>query len=294
MNLKEQRLQTLKRRILRTLTESNDLEEGFDDDEYPDLKYYAFDWDDNIVHMPTKILVETEDGDVFGMSTEDYEIYKDKIGKTPVEYNGRIVTKFADNYLINFGEKRQNRFIPEALDAKPAPAFSDFRKAINSGSIFAIITARGLNPQIIKQAVLKYINVGFNGISKDSLLANLKKYEKIVGDESEKNDEDLIMDYLNLCKFYPVTFRNPNVNVSEEKNVKLEEFKSYIDKVSNLLKMNYELIDDVGYKEFMDREPTIGMSDDSLKNIEALLRRFGKDPSIKIISTAGGEKKKLT
>ena len=56
----------------------------------------------------------------------------------------------------------------------------------------------------------------------------------------------------------------------------------------------YELIDDVGYKEFMDREPTIGMSDDSLKNIEALLRRFGKDPSIKIISTAGGEKKKLT
>ena len=29
----------------------------------PELKYYAFDWDDNIVHMPTKIILIDADGD---------------------------------------------------------------------------------------------------------------------------------------------------------------------------------------------------------------------------------------
>ena len=41
--------------------------EGFKGEGSPDLKYYAFDWDDNIVHMPTKIIVKTEDGDEVGM-----------------------------------------------------------------------------------------------------------------------------------------------------------------------------------------------------------------------------------
>ena len=30
--------------------------EGFDPEGNPDLKYYAFDWDDNIVTMPTQII----------------------------------------------------------------------------------------------------------------------------------------------------------------------------------------------------------------------------------------------
>ena len=47
------------------------LHEGFTEEGTPDLKYYAFDWDDNIVHMPTKIMLKTESGDEVGMSTED-------------------------------------------------------------------------------------------------------------------------------------------------------------------------------------------------------------------------------
>ena len=41
----------------------------------PDMKYYAFDWDDNVVHMPTKIMLRTEDGDEVGMSTDDFAEY---------------------------------------------------------------------------------------------------------------------------------------------------------------------------------------------------------------------------
>jgi len=38
----------------------------------PSLKYYAFDWDDNIMVMPTKIMVLDENGNEVGMSTEDF------------------------------------------------------------------------------------------------------------------------------------------------------------------------------------------------------------------------------
>ena len=60
--------------------------EGFKDEKTPDLKYYAFDWDDNIVHMPTKIIVKDEDGDEVGMSTEDFATYREEIGKEPFEF----------------------------------------------------------------------------------------------------------------------------------------------------------------------------------------------------------------
>ena len=36
------------------------LREGFKGEGTPDMKYYAFDWDDNIVHMPTKIMLKNE------------------------------------------------------------------------------------------------------------------------------------------------------------------------------------------------------------------------------------------
>ena len=39
---------------------SQKLNEGFNDEGRPDLKYYAFDWDDNIVFMPTKIMVMSQ------------------------------------------------------------------------------------------------------------------------------------------------------------------------------------------------------------------------------------------
>ena len=51
------------------------------------MKYYAFDWDDNIVHMPTKIIVKTDDGKEVGMSTDDFAEYRHDLGKKPFNYN---------------------------------------------------------------------------------------------------------------------------------------------------------------------------------------------------------------
>ena len=73
------------------------IKEGFKEDNTPDMKYYAFDWDDNIVHMPTKIILKTEDGDEVGMSTDDFAEYRTKIGKEPFKYKGDVITGFGEN-----------------------------------------------------------------------------------------------------------------------------------------------------------------------------------------------------
>ena len=65
--------------------------EGFKSEGTPDLKYYAFDWDDNIVHMPTKILVKDESGNEVGMSTDDFAEFRHQIGKEPFNYKGKTI-----------------------------------------------------------------------------------------------------------------------------------------------------------------------------------------------------------
>ena len=61
--------------VIREFYNEKQLREGFDPEGNPDLKYYAFDWDDNIATMPTKIILSTEEGEEVGMSTEDFADY---------------------------------------------------------------------------------------------------------------------------------------------------------------------------------------------------------------------------
>ena len=69
----------------------NRIKEGIDEFGAPDEKYYAFDWDDNIVSMPTKIILKDEEGDEVGMSTEDFATYREEIGKEPIEFDGHTI-----------------------------------------------------------------------------------------------------------------------------------------------------------------------------------------------------------
>ena len=77
-------LKSIIHRSLNNLLISEGIEEG-----QPDLKYYAFDWDDNIVVMPTQIILKTDEGNEIGMSTEDFAEYRQNIGVEPFEYKKR-------------------------------------------------------------------------------------------------------------------------------------------------------------------------------------------------------------
>ena len=78
------------------------IKEGVNSEGKLDMKYYAFDWDDNIVYMPTKIMLKTEDGDEVGMSTDDFAEYRSKIGKEDFDYNGDTIVGFSEEPFRNF------------------------------------------------------------------------------------------------------------------------------------------------------------------------------------------------
>jgi hypothetical protein len=269
--------------------------EGFKDDKTPDLKYYAFDWDDNIVHMPTKIIVKDDKEEELGMSTDDFAEYRHKIGKEDFKYKGHTVVGFAEDPFRNFRTEGDKDFIVDAMRAKIGPAFNDFREAINNGSIFSIITARGHNPNTLKQAVYNYIINDFNGISKDELVKNLKKYRTFAG-EDEMSDNELIKTYLALNKYHPVSFGDEKgaANPEEAKVRAMDDFVDYIKGMAAILNKRAFLKNDIGNK-FIPHMPSIGFSDDDPRNVEVMKKHFKDKPDniVKTYSTAGGIKKEV-
>ena len=261
--------------------------EGFDDVGMPTLKYYAFDWDDNILQMPTKIIVKSDEGKEIGMSTEDFAEYRSKIGKEPFDYEGKTIVGFAENPFRNFGVSGDKQFLIDSMKAKAGPAWSDFIEAINNGSIFSIITARGHSPETLKQSVYNMIASNHMGINKDLLVKNLKKFRDFVGLDKAK-PQDLIKQYLDLLRFYPVSYGKEGEATSPEE-LKVSAMKDFISHVKEEAKK-------LGQKVFLKDEvrnkfiPQIGFSDDDIRNVEVMKKHFEDEPSLKTYSTAGGIK----
>jgi hypothetical protein len=265
------------------------LREGITDDGTPDMKYYAFDWDDNIVIMPTKIIVKDEDGNEVGMSTDDFAHYRMDIGENPFEYNGRMIVGYSDEPFKYFGVQGDKQFIIDSLLSKPGPAWNDFVEAINNGSIFAIVTARGHTPSIIKDACYNFIVSNHNGINSNELIKNLEKFREI-SDKDEVSKVEMIREYLDMCRFYPVSYKSQVESKPEEsKVIALEEFINYIKKASMKIQKKAFLKNKIS-NFFL---PTVGFSDDDIRNVEKVKSHFSNDPEniLKTYSTSGGEKK---
>lgn len=267
--------------------QSSSLLEGFDDAGSPDLKYYAFDWDDNLMYMPTKIILKDDNGSEVPMSTEDFAEHRHQIGKEDFDYDGHKIVGYAEEPYRNFREGGDKQFKIDAMKAKTGPAWSDFVEAINNGSIFSIITARGHNPETIKDAIYNLIVSDHQGINKDLLLKNLRKYRDISGME-DKSDIDLIKDYLDMNKYYPVSFLDPSGagNPEELKVAAMKEFISYVKNEAKKIGQKLYLKNDVKNK-FV---PSIGFSDDDLRNVETMKKHFEDEPVLKNYYTGKGTK----
>jgi len=278
--------------VIREFFSERLLREGFDPEGNPDLKYYAFDWDDNIATMPTQILVLTDNDEEVGMSTEDFADYRSMIGKEPFEYKGKMIVGYSKDPYKNFGIQGDNAFIIDSMLAKPGPSWGDFVEAINGGSIFSIITARGHTPSVLREAIYNMIVTDHNGISKESLIDNLKKYRNITGDDRE-NYFGMINDYLDLNRYYPVTYGEGDAADPEEGKIKaLREFISYVRDISKKIGKEAFLKNDIK-NNFV---PMIGFSDDDPGNVEkikAFLNKEYKDKPVKTYLTKGGNKKEV-
>ena len=289
----------IRKHVFNYLNKGN-LNEGFTDEGRPDTKYYAFDWDDNLLFMPTSIILLSDKDNEVPMSTEDFAEHRQQIGKEPFNYKGTAIVDFAPNPFRNFRSDGDKRFVLDSLLAQPGPSWNDFVECINGGSIFAIITARGHNPKTLKEAVYNLIMSNHLGINSKTLSRNLKRYRHLGGDVDvdgktistlTKNE---LNEYLNLCRFEPVTFGDGDASNPEEGKIKaMRNFISYCK----------EMAQEIGEKAFFKNdivnneiEPIIGFSDDDERNIEKmkgfLEKEYEKSP-VKTYLTKGGNKKEV-
>jgi hypothetical protein len=259
----------------------------FNEKSTPDMKYYAFDWDDNIVYMPTEIILLDNNDDEVGMSTHDFAKYRGDVGKNEFKYRGTTIVGYADLPFRQFTVTGDEQFLRDIMIAKVGPAFDDFKEAVNNGSIFSIITARGHNPETLKKAVKIYIEEEFDGIVKDKVIHNLNKYRDLI--HSQTNN-DIIDEYLDLCKFYPVSFGSGSAANPEVEKVKaLKEFYDYCKEMANEIKKAFEFKNEVSGESL---KFSIGFSDDDMKNIETMKKNINK-PELTIYSTNKGTKEKV-
>lgn len=237
----------------------------------PDYKYYAFDWDDNLMYMPTKLFLKAKDGSEVPMTTGDFAEWRDKIGKEDFDYEGKTIVGYAKNPFRMFGVEGDKQFLE---DIKTAPLATDrswkkFVEAINGGSYFAIITARGHNPLTLEEGVKELIKMGRGGLDKNKLIKSLIAYEKITNANFQADKEsikNLLLNYFNNCQFSPVSYGEASASSPEKAKVKaLEEFENKIKEINP------------------EGEFELGFSDDDLKNVEVIDRELGD--RIKVIYT---------
>ena len=246
------------------------ISEIINDQMKPTMKYYAFDWDDNLMYMPTKIYLKDEDDKVVGMSTEDFAEYRTEVGKEPFEYEGHTIVGFDDNPFRDFNVLGDKGFLRDAMKAPTGPAWDDFVEAVNNGSVFAIVTARGHTPSILKSAIYNLIKRNKHGLSEKELVKNLRKYRELA-DEDDLTDDELVRAYLDMKKYHPVSFGQGSAANPEQLKVDaMKEFMAYVQNLSRRLQE----------KAFMKNKisnyfiPYIGFSDDDLRNVQAMKKHF--------------------
>jgi len=216
---------------------------------------YSFDWDDNILMMPTRIHLDYSVNGLawvpVSVSTEEFRSIRHKLG---TEF--RFLNDDEGEAFKDF--KEYDAFISdtkEALDNRRyGPSFNKFKEALISGSDFSIITARSNPPRAIKDGIKLIIRKSFSYDEQEEMKNNLNG---VTMDE-----------YLNLQDYHPVSseeFINKwgldidSTNPEEGKKIAFEDFVDrVVDRVSS-------------YQDTDDFEGiSIGFSDDDISNVEVV------------------------
>jgi hypothetical protein len=235
------------------------------------LLYYAFDWDDNILKMPTEIILLNNVGDEIGMSTQDFAEYREKIGKEEFEYQGQNIVGYSKDAFRYFRDQIDSEvFVKDTQKALStgmyAKAWDDFIECLTTGSLFAIITARGHEPETIRKGV-ELIIKGFNSEQRASMIDHLKMFAYLF-DETISSDDDLISKYLDHCEYIGVSAPSRGAGAENPEHAKVEAFKEFVRKCDDFAR---ELEDNFNQStENWKVIAKIGFSDDDRKNFKTI------------------------
>jgi hypothetical protein len=243
------------------------------DDAEVDFQYYMFDWDDNILQMPTQIHLErkSEAGwEPFSVSTSHFTaIRRDTANYRPI--HGDWDQAFADFYDI--GRRGDKAFLEDTRAAlQPVieggrdggPSFNRFRKALVEGRLFAIITARAHASRSIRAAVEYFIAHVLSEAEYRTMIRNLRRFNQFFGEEDPPTDAQVLAKYLDLNRYRGVTSPEFQELVGEEipsgaqspvqaKQLAIREFVAHVT----------ALVRDRG----IGRPVSIGFSDDDAHNV---------------------------
>lgn len=258
------------------------------------LRSYVFDWDDNILRMPTKIHMDKKEGDKWvpvDVSTEEFAHVR-------TDPNYRI----REDSFSDF--KSTDAFLRDAEQAihhqKFAPSYKKFIEALVYANNFAINTARGHKPEALKQGVKLFIKMVLSRDEKKEMIRNIQK--SLPGGLTKGlNPEQLLDLYLDeRGEYYPVSseefgerFGLPVTggasNPEHAKQVAIEHFvRKLLDGVkNNLVNGKYKKI-------------SLGFSDDDMKNVKAVqkfideqLNKMYPEVHFVVYDTSLGGKKKM-
>ncbi len=214
-----------------------------------DLKYYIFDWDDNILHMPTRIHLEkrTADGNwvphavstaVFSVIRADRHTYRPPAGDWEEAFR-----EFRDVEIEN-----ENVFLRDTRTAiqrvvsgvdKAGPSFEKFRQTLIEGRLFAIVTARGHSSEVIQLAVDDFIQTVLSAPERQMMYSNLRGYMACFSPEADASTEQAVLAFYHAHNRYhgvmSPTFRarmghapGASPNTEEGKQFAIKDFVEHV------------------------------------------------------------------
>jgi len=247
-----------------------------------DLKYYIFDWDDNILRMPTFIHVErlTAEGvwEPVAVSTSAFALIRNET--ETIRPPGGVDWEKAFYEFRDAPGDDESKFLKDArlaMDAvlngenKPAPSFEAFKKALVEGRIFAIVTARGHKAATLRAGVRLFIKKMMSPAERDEMMLNLRGYvacyEGIAVNNALEDDE--VMDrYLEMNRYHAVTspeFINFINSVEMPDSDRSEIRKRFA--ITDFIEYLFDMIRRIG----MRKNISVGFSDDDPGNVQAVL-----------------------
>ena len=224
------------------------------------IRAYSFDWDDNILKMPTtiKMLVKTNDGwEPTEVGTEEFALIRDN-------KNYKLADDAFDNFI---SEESFLVDLEKALSAEAfAPSFSKFKEALVYANPISIITARGHNPRVLRKGMDLVISSTFTEGELNTMLDNIQQSYPELEDELP---EVILKNYLDSQEYHTVTSKifadrfglevGSAANPEENKKIALRDYVTKI--VTHVEKL-------VSSKQ---NKLSIGFSDDDLGNINSII-----------------------
>ena len=261
-----------------------------------DFKYYIFDWDDNILHMPTTIRMEHlgEDGrwTPVEMSTATFALVRADVEHYRPPAEGGWQAAFAD-FEDSPG---RNTFIEDTIaamekvehGARPGPSYNALKRTLREGRLFAIVTARGHSAETIQKAVRVFIRYALTEDEREEMMSNLRGYRRWidgVGEGEFGTDAEELDYYLGMCRYSAVT----NAMFKE----RMASDPIYSEKLATATTASRpELAKEFAIRDFvehvfhmlrragrLDRSVSIGFSDDDPGNVKSVSKFISSELS---------------